>query len=146
MNEAQSQLHMMAYSSKRQSSLSDSEIIDGIVLPAMRKNRILDVTGCLWFNDTYFAQLLEGAADVLHTLMHRICADHRHTNVEVLIDQPLPIRHFERFSMQVVPVKGRFDIKKLLISAEAGSEIPQKTEESAPHRTLFGTFTRLFWF
>jgi hypothetical protein len=62
-------------------------------------NRALGMTGALMLCSTRFVQMLEGPSDALAPLVDRICADARHTDVEILVRQPISKRRFARFGM-----------------------------------------------
>ena len=95
-------LHQLMYISRRREHVSDTEVLDGIVLPAMRKNRSLDVTGCLWFDAHAFVQILEGDQAVIDELFAAIGCDERHEDVLLLDHRPVSERVFERFAMRIV--------------------------------------------
>ena len=84
-------LYHLAYLSRRSRDVTDDEVVDGIVLPAMSKNRRLDVTGCLWFSADQFLQVLEGTEPVIVDLFEEIRVDHRHREVEVLASEPIDV-------------------------------------------------------
>lgn len=93
-------LEQLAYISRRKPWVSDEEVVDGIVLPAMAKNRLLGLTGCLWFNRERFLQVLEGAAAELGSMYERIVRDKRHDRVELLGRHAIEERSFARFNMR----------------------------------------------
>lgn len=95
-------LYQLSYVSQRARQLLDDDIVDGIVLPSMAKNRMLDVTGCLWFDTECFVQVLEGAQRTIEDLYEVIRQDTRHTNVILLHDCPIGERAFLRFRMRSV--------------------------------------------
>ena len=97
-----SDLITLCYISRRAPGVSDTEVVDGIVLPAMARNRRLDITGCLWFDAERFVQFLEGPRQSVLELYAAIERDPRHTDVSLLTSDPLDERAFERFSMRAV--------------------------------------------
>lgn len=98
----QQDLFTLCYISRRAPGLTDAQVIDGIVLPAMAKNRRLDITGCLWFDANRFIQFLEGPAKDVQRVYAAIERDNRHTDVSLLTSGPLAERSFERFSMRAI--------------------------------------------
>lgn len=95
-------LHQLTYSSKRVDGLTDSEIVDDIVLPSLSRNRANDITGCLWFDRERFVQILEGDPNRIHALFDVIRTDDRHHGVEVLASHPIDRRSFLRFHMRTI--------------------------------------------
>ena len=63
------------------------------------RNAALDVNGALLFTGTYFAQRLEGPAEVISALMTSIEADARHRNVRIVDNAHIPYRKFSRWNM-----------------------------------------------
>jgi len=94
------QLVRIAFVSERCKSLTDSDVVDEIVLPAMSKNRRLDVTGCLWFNRGHFLQFLEGPDAVVTGLLDTIMGDVRHSETRVFAHACIDERSFGRFGMR----------------------------------------------
>ena len=77
-------------------------VLTHIVAIAQINNRRLDVTGALAIAPGVFAQVLEGpAADVERTLA-RIQRDERHVGLQMLLDEPIVRRLFDRWSMQLL--------------------------------------------
>ncbi len=97
-----SDLHEIMYISQRRLSLTDTDVVDGIVIPAGRANRRLDITGCIWFDARRFVQILEGPRDPMQALYIRIKNDDRHDAIETLHDAPLASRNFHRWGMRAL--------------------------------------------
>lgn len=99
-------------------------IVDEIALPAMRINRSLFITGCLWFDRSRFIQILEGPDQAVTDMYARIMNDARHTEVETLLEDSPEFRQFERFSMRTVtggmssPISSTLEFKP---NGDAGS-------------------------
>ena len=96
----------MAYISRRAVGVHDDEIVDEIVLPSIVRNRALGISGCLWFDEKRFFQVLEGDEGSVRSVYRKISIDDRHHDVTLLIDDPIAIRNFPRFSMQVIRQNG----------------------------------------
>ncbi len=90
------------YVSRRIPTLSRTQVVDEIVLPSLRRNRANNITGCLWFDDTHFVQLLEGEEAKVASLFERIRKDTRHKNVKVICKTNQPVRSFERCHIHAV--------------------------------------------
>lgn len=90
------------YLSRRETSVCDEIVIDGIVFPALRFNREHDITGCLWVGKQHFVQVLEGPTEAVDPLFARIRRDARHSRVTMLERAPLVDRRHARFAMQLI--------------------------------------------
>ncbi len=90
----------LVYRSHRAPHVTDTMVVDDIVLPAMAKNRRLNISGCLWFDDRRFLQALEGEAEPLDALYSTIQADDRHQELQLLAHEPIVERKFTRWSMK----------------------------------------------
>lgn len=75
------------------------EAMRDIIRIARARNAGFGVTGALIATDARFAQLLEGEAQAVATLMALISTDPRHTDVRVLHDGPITRRRFPKWSM-----------------------------------------------
>lgn len=111
------------YLSCRSSHVTDSAVVDDIVLPAMAKNRRLDITGCLWFDRDRFLQTLEGPDESVDAVYSQIEKDRRHEQVTLLLREPQANRLFPRWAMKPVPAM-RADVIRELV-ADFGA-LPQR--------------------
>lgn len=107
-------LTQLVYVSRREEGVSTDDVVDHIVLPAMRKNRRLDVTGCLWFGPKRFVQVLEGAPETIDALYKSIAADHRHDNVTLLNVSPISDRDFARFALKHIQGDEIAEVNRLI--------------------------------
>jgi len=91
------------------SKVSDSH--SGIVLPkgmaeifshARKRNSELDITGILSFKRGHYIQVLEGSAGAVDDVFAKIKNDARHTNVNVILDEPISERFFGTWSMRLL--------------------------------------------
>jgi len=84
-------------------SRSDIEAqIRRILATARTRNRETGLTGAMTFNESCFAQVLEGAEDDLAPLYQKIRRDPRHTDVKTLVQDNPPQRLFPSWSMAYV--------------------------------------------
>ncbi len=117
MNASESLYHL-AYVSRRADGLSRHEIVDGIVLPAMLKNRRLNISGCIWFDDIFFFQVIEGEEQEILRMYSVIEKDRRHHSLRVLASQPIEKRDFERFSMRLISDGTPAGVRRLISQYE----------------------------
>lgn len=90
---------MIVYTSLIKAGLDKETVLRDIVDTAKRANKANDITGVLFFEKSRFLQVIEGNKSDLDSLMHKIYADDRHTQIEILIDEPVDIRGFSEWSM-----------------------------------------------
>lgn len=97
-----SELYEIIYVSRRSPSVTDHQVIDEVVLVAGRKNRRLDITGCLWFDRFRFLQVIEGPRSEVERVYRSICTDPRHTDIQTISASPIASRSFSRWGMRSV--------------------------------------------
>ncbi|MEJ6489706.1 BLUF domain-containing protein [Leucobacter sp. USCH14] len=88
----------LVYTSVATRPFSDAEL-DALLEQARSRNAALQVTGMLSYRNGSFVQFLEGSEEHLAELMTDISADSRHTDVRVLIDEPIAERQFSSWTM-----------------------------------------------
>ena len=115
-------LSRLVYVSRRAEGVTDEQIVDDIVLPSIAFNRRTDITGCLWFSEESFLQVLEGGADEVAALYGRIKADTRHHSVTTLQEKTIFDRSFQRFQLRVVTDQGMASVAELVASPEGFCE------------------------
>jgi hypothetical protein len=79
---------------------ADPEEITAIVSSSIRWNVGVQVTGMLWADGKSFAQVIEGGFHEVGLTMDRIRTDHRHTDIDVLLDRVVLSRQFGNWSMR----------------------------------------------
>ncbi|CAN5845393.1 hypothetical protein BH11PLA1_BH11PLA1_14240 [soil metagenome] len=108
------QLVRLIYVSRRPRQTNDEIVIDGIILPALRKNRARDITGCLWFNRDHFFQVLEGETGAVTAMYETIERDPRHSDARLVDMAVITSRTFERFAMKLVGGESNDEIEGLV--------------------------------
>jgi hypothetical protein len=73
--------------------------LEDIVALSQQRNELLNITGCLVFTGTRFAQLIEGARSGIVELQKSIKADKRHTDVITVGEQQAEKRRFSEWSL-----------------------------------------------
>lgn len=134
----------LAYVSRRAPHLTDDAIVDDIVLPAMAKNRRLEITGCLWFDQRRFLQVLEGPAESVEGVFASIVADSRHTDVDLIRRAPDEQRSFARWAMKPVRA-GEGDPIGAMVASLSPESIPprRRRPREAPTPPTPGALTRI---
>jgi hypothetical protein len=66
---------------------------------SLSHNRDAEITGLLLYDGIRFMQSIEGGVSVIDALMRRISNDNRHDSLEVMADQTIVTREFQRWGM-----------------------------------------------
>lgn len=93
-------LSTIVYRSRAVAPLSAEELYR-LTIESQARNRREAVTGVMLYDDRNFFQWLEGPSEGIGRVMHSIRNDRRHTDIEVLNDQPARARAFGEWSMKL---------------------------------------------
>ena len=93
-----SNLIHIVYISISHRDLSEKELSD-FLLDIRAKNKKLDITGLLLYNEGSFIQVIEGEKETIQTLFKLVKNDKRHTNIIELLTEPIVERSFPDWSM-----------------------------------------------
>lgn len=91
-------IQQLAYISTSEMTDLDADM-DNILTASRQNNKALGVTGVLLFAQGTLFQVIEGEADVLDRLYHKISADPRHSNVTELLRDDISERRFGEWEM-----------------------------------------------
>ena len=75
------------------------DVVAGIVAASIPRNRDRGLTGSIIFTGTHFAQILEGAPEMIDRLLASLGTDGRHGDLVVVARSPLSARRFGQWSM-----------------------------------------------
>lgn len=93
-------IRSLLYVSIQAFAAADSErTINQIVAISRRRNARVGVSGLLLATDRHFAQVIEGVAETIDTLIAAVRCDPRHHHVTVLLAEALPSRRFGNWSL-----------------------------------------------
>ncbi len=92
-------MHHLVYTSTANFPLTENDLSQLLGRWRAHNNR-LGITGVLLYSEGNILQVLEGKAEVLHTMFTTIAADVRHRSVIKLADGPARGRVFGDWSMQ----------------------------------------------
>lgn len=95
-----STLYFLIYVSRSVRTMSHRKL-QAMVKRSRAFNSDHGITGCLFYQDDYFMQMLEGKQDDLMALMDRIRHDKRHTDVQIVIEGPTKERVFKEWGMML---------------------------------------------
>ena len=90
----------LMYASRAAEGVDQEELV-AILRKSKANNPALGITGvlCLCLTERIFMQVLEGGRSAVNRLYHRIAADPRHTDVELLSFEEIGERRFAGWSM-----------------------------------------------
>ncbi len=91
-------LSHLIYASTADSKMGDAEL-RAILDRARTVNSQLDITGILLHTEGNYFQVLEGDAEAIDSLYAKIAHDKRHTNVVLIVREPIASRSFVNWSM-----------------------------------------------
>ncbi|MEN8710676.1 MAG: BLUF domain-containing protein [Arenicellales bacterium] len=96
-------MHLIIYTSEY---IGRGEDIDDVLADIVSRSKINnsqhDITGLLFYHGRRFIQVLEGSRDSLEGLMSILEQDHRHQNIERIVDQEIKKRAFQEWSMDAL--------------------------------------------
>jgi Sensors of blue-light using FAD len=95
----------LAYISRATETNSDSikELNNQIHSKALQFNAKNGITGILCFDNNCYFQCLEGAEDAVEPLYSKILHDRRHTDVKIVIKEPIASLSFTEWQMKYIP-------------------------------------------
>jgi hypothetical protein len=74
-----------------------------IIEASQKNNPHKNVTGCLISGNSAYLQILEGPISSVDELYSKIKKDKRHSNIKMLIEEPINSRLFSSWSMRLDP-------------------------------------------
>jgi hypothetical protein len=99
-------LSHLIYASSADSTMRAAEL-RAILDRARTVNSQLDITGILLHTDGSYFQVLEGDAEAIDALYAKIARDQRHTNVVLIVREPIASRSFSDWSMGFASVTAK---------------------------------------
>lgn len=96
-------MRSLVYTSTQTRPITDSELAQ-ILAVGREKNTRLGVTGVLAHKGDNCIGIIEGEDDVVRARFEQVRIDPRHTNVRVLLDEPITRRSFPDWSMAFQPL------------------------------------------
>ena len=95
-----SNLSIIVYRSRAVVPITDIDLFY-LLAHARERNQAAGISGVILYDRGHFFQWIEGPNQQLGQIWNRIRSDERHTDIQVLADQPVPTRLFENWSMQL---------------------------------------------
>ncbi|MDM0017798.1 BLUF domain-containing protein [Variovorax saccharolyticus] len=113
-----------------------TEVVGRIVSRARARNADDGITGLLVFDGQRFCQHFEGPREKVRSLMMRLEADRRHTDLCVLFEGSLAARRYQRFEMGLAQVEEQEDLADF--HALQGAEALQRFLSLRPRFDIAG--------
>jgi hypothetical protein len=88
----------LVYTSRATRPFAEKDLL-GLLNQSKVNNERAGITGLLLYNNGVFMQLLEGQEEAVHSCYQRIRNDPRHKDVIQLVEKPLRLRYFDRWTM-----------------------------------------------
>jgi hypothetical protein len=95
-----SNLSIIVYRSRATVPFTDIDLFY-LLAHSRERNQADGISGVMLYDRGHFFQWLEGPNQPLGQTWNRIRSDERHADIQVLADQPVPVRLFEGWSMQL---------------------------------------------
>lgn len=120
----------LIYNSAATQPMAEADLV-ALLEQSRNRNPAVGVTGMLLYHDHCFFQVLEGPRDAVHALADRIEKDERHTQMTVIIDEPIHKRSFGEWTMgfahvstddlrRIDGMNDYFDGQRVLTDVDAG--------------------------
>ena len=93
-------LSVIVYRSKSVAPMTDLDLYY-LLAHARERNKDAGLSGMILYDRGHFFQWIEGQDQPLGTVWNKIRDDARHTDIQVLADQPIPVRLFAGWTMQL---------------------------------------------
>lgn len=122
-------LSRLVYYSVSSSPMS-LEDIRQILKKSNENNARKSVTGSLYYNESYFIQVLEGGRKEINEVFSRIIKDERHHSVVVTSLNQIQSRHFENWSMLYLEPKNINEEEILKFSPTTQLDLDSMTSEN----------------
>lgn len=97
-------LTQLIYRSRSTRAFSPQDLTQ-LAADLTRRNHALQIGGLLLYDGTYFLQVLEGEETVVDGLYAALGKDPRHTDLVLLLRDPIPHTHFSDFRMNTLDVQ-----------------------------------------
>ena len=88
----------LTYHSVAKPDITTKDVKD-IMEIALKKNKELDITGCLIYHNKFFLQILEGEKEVVEELFEKIKLDDRNDQITLLSTDESEFRIFKEWAM-----------------------------------------------
>ncbi len=92
-------MHLIIYTSVCNEHINVNEALLKIREKALKYNSVNRITGALFYHNGRFLQIMEGIEDILEELMSKISKDHRHSDIELIVNEPINDRSFNQWHM-----------------------------------------------
>ena len=134
-------LRSVVYVSTAIHKFSDAEL-EALLTEARTQNQRSGITGILLYYDGNFMQCFEGPEEAVAATYDRIRTSKRHTDVVVLLDEPVAERHFESWDMGLAHPSASELLKLSTAQWKRQASTPNESALSSPGLWLLQMFWR----
>lgn len=134
----------IVYISSAKLGLTHGEILN-IVEDSRVNNEKIGLTGLLLFNSGNFMQLVEGEESVVNGLFRKIEKDRRHTDIKLLLKEPITHRNFSDWTMGFKNIEKLKETNPALLNSFLNDDLNFTIYQQNPYRalTFLETFKRI---
>lgn len=127
----------LVYSSTASVEMPYASLVD-IMDHAEARNVGRGITGILCYGSGHFLQALEGEREAVSTLYHRIAADPRHHDCQLIAVTDIDSRAFPEWTMKVVNWEsGETARRRAMLKTRIGAEVFDPTGMTGAEATRF---------
>lgn len=91
-------LYCLVYASSANVRIGEEEL-EAILEVSRKNNPAMDITGILLYSEGNFIQVLEGPKENVFSLYEKLCEDHRHRGLTMMVSEPIEERNFSEWTM-----------------------------------------------
>lgn len=134
----------IVYISSAKLGLTHGEILN-IVADSRINNEKQGLTGLLLFNSGTFMQLVEGEESNVDVLYRKIEKDRRHTDMKLLLKEPITHRNFSNWTMGFKNIEKLKEMNSEFINSFLNEDLNFSVYQKNPYRALrfLETFKRI---
>lgn len=134
----------MVYISSAKLGLTHGEILN-IVEDSRVNNKKIGLTGLLLFNSGNFMQLVEGEEPVVDDLFKKIEKDRRHTDIKLLLKEPITHRNFSDWTMGFKNIEKLKETNPEVVNSFLTEDLNFSVYQKNPYKALkfLETFKRI---
>lgn len=137
-------LIQLIYRSRSRFTLSN-EALQALGHSWALRNEERRIYGMLLYDGEYFMQVLEGEENTIDTLYAGICADGRHTDIVLLLRDPIPDTHFEQWRVGMLDMRDSLSLSGSARWAHWCAELGMQSHQEHRAARIVEAFVRGRW-
>lgn len=137
-------LIQLIYRSRAQSGLVP-QALSQLASALLERNLALKVSGLLLYDGEYFLQVLEGDSEVVDPLYETVCRDARHSDIVLLLRDPIPYGHFNDFKVDILDIRDAHGLSPSESWAQRGAALELIANREHRSVRIIEAFVRGRW-